>query len=73
MIFALTICLGLAALALRYSGTIEAIILLTQACLIVIMVTILEFSGRRSLARSWQPSTILPSSLLRRSREGRSQ
>ncbi len=48
MIFALTVCLGLAALALRYSGTIEAVILLTQACLIVIMVTILELSGRRS-------------------------
>ncbi|MEW6245974.1 MAG: MraY family glycosyltransferase [Nitrospirota bacterium] len=48
MIFALTICLGLAALALRNAGTIEAIILLTQACLIVIMVTILELSGRRA-------------------------
>lgn len=47
MIFALTICLGLAALTLRSAGTIEAILLLTQACLIVIMVTILEVSGRR--------------------------
>jgi UDP-GlcNAc:undecaprenyl-phosphate GlcNAc-1-phosphate transferase len=48
MIFILTICLGLAALALRHAGTLEAILLLTQACLIVIMVTILELSARRS-------------------------
>ena len=47
MIFTLTICLGLAALALRHAGTSEAILLLTQACLIVIMVTILELSTRR--------------------------
>lgn len=47
MIFTLTICLGLAALALRHAGTTEAILLLTQACLIVIMVTILELSARR--------------------------
>lgn len=47
MIFVLTICLGLSALALRQAGTIEAILLLTQACLIVIMVTILELSARR--------------------------
>ncbi len=47
MIFVLTICLGLSALALRHAGTIEAILLLTQACLIVIMVTILELSARR--------------------------
>jgi len=47
MIFLLTICLGLSALALRQAGTLEAILLLTQACLIVIMVTILELSARR--------------------------
>lgn len=47
MIFTLTTCLGLAALALRRAGTGEAILLLTQACLIVIMVTILELSARR--------------------------
>lgn len=47
MIFTLTTCLGLAALALRQAGTTEAILLLTQACLIVIMVTILELSARR--------------------------
>ena len=47
MIFALTICLGLAAMVLRKAGTAEAILLLTQACLIVIMVTILEHAGRR--------------------------
>ncbi|MGQ0809801.1 MAG: glycosyltransferase family 4 protein [Nitrospiraceae bacterium] len=47
MIFVLTICLGLAALALRQAGTTEAIFLLVQACLIVTMVTILELSARR--------------------------
>lgn len=47
MIFTLTICLGLSALALRRAGIGEAILLLTQACLIVMMVTILELSTRR--------------------------
>lgn len=47
MIFLLTICLGLAALALRHAGTIEAVLLLLQAGLIVAMVTLLEVSGRR--------------------------
>jgi UDP-GlcNAc:undecaprenyl-phosphate GlcNAc-1-phosphate transferase len=47
MIFTLTICLGLSALALRRADTGEAILLLTQACLIVMMVTILELSTRR--------------------------
>jgi hypothetical protein len=47
MIFLLTICLGLAALALRHAGTAEALLLLVQACLIVAMITILEWSGRQ--------------------------
>jgi UDP-GlcNAc:undecaprenyl-phosphate GlcNAc-1-phosphate transferase len=47
MIFLLTICLGLAALALRHAGTTEAVFLLLQAGLIVAMVTLLEISGRR--------------------------
>ena len=47
LIFTLTICLGLAAMVLRKAGTGEAILLLTQAALIVIMVTILEHAGRR--------------------------
>jgi UDP-GlcNAc:undecaprenyl-phosphate/decaprenyl-phosphate GlcNAc-1-phosphate transferase len=46
MICILTICLGLAALALRHAGTAEALLLLLQACLIVAMITILEWSGR---------------------------
>ena len=46
MIFLITICLGLAALALRHAGTAEAL-LLVQACLIVAMITILEWSGRQ--------------------------
>ncbi|MDZ4733683.1 MAG: hypothetical protein SGJ16_08870 [Nitrospirota bacterium] len=47
MICLMTICLGLAALALREAGTAEALLLLVQACLIVIMITILEWSGRQ--------------------------
>lgn len=47
MIFLMTICLGLAALALRHAETAEALLLLVQACLIVAMITILEWSGRR--------------------------
>ncbi len=47
MIFLLTICLGLAAVALRHAGPMEAVLLLLQAGLIVAMVTLLEISGRR--------------------------
>ena len=47
MICLMTICLGLAALALRDAGTSEALLLLVQACLIVAMITILEWSGRQ--------------------------
>jgi UDP-GlcNAc:undecaprenyl-phosphate GlcNAc-1-phosphate transferase len=47
MICLMTICLGLAALALRYAGPAEAMLLLLQACLIVVMITILEWSGRQ--------------------------
>ncbi|MEK7236346.1 MAG: MraY family glycosyltransferase [Nitrospirota bacterium] len=49
MICLMTICLGLAALALRHAGTAEAVLLLVQACLIVVMITILEWSGRQKL------------------------
>ena len=48
MIFVLTICLGLAAIVLRKVGTAEAIMLLAQATLILIMITILEHQGRQS-------------------------
>jgi UDP-GlcNAc:undecaprenyl-phosphate GlcNAc-1-phosphate transferase len=47
MIWVLTICLGLAAIVLRKAGTAEAIMLLVQAALILIMITILEHQGRR--------------------------
>ena len=47
MVFLLTICLGLSAMALRHAGLQEAVLLLMQAGLIVGMVTILELSGRR--------------------------
>ena len=47
MIFLMTICLGLAALALRHAETSEALLLLVQACLIVGMITILEWTGRQ--------------------------
>lgn len=46
MIFLFTICLGLAALALRHAGTMEAVLLLLQAGLIAAMITVLEISGR---------------------------
>jgi UDP-GlcNAc:undecaprenyl-phosphate GlcNAc-1-phosphate transferase len=46
MICLMTICLGLAALALRHAETAEALLLLLQAALIVVMITILEWSGR---------------------------
>lgn len=46
MIFLLTICLGLSAMALRHAGLQEAVLLLIQAGLIVAMITLLEVSGR---------------------------
>ena len=46
MICLMTICLGLSALALRHAGTTEALLLLAQAGLIVVIITILEWSGR---------------------------
>ena len=48
--------------ALRQAGTNEAILLLTQACLIVIMVTILELSARLPVAAPnvhYSPTEIL--------------
>ncbi|MDA2910058.1 undecaprenyl/decaprenyl-phosphate alpha-N-acetylglucosaminyl 1-phosphate transferase [Nitrospiraceae bacterium AH_259_D15_M11_P09] len=48
MIFVLTICLGLAAMVLRHADTADAVMLLAQAVLILLMVTILE-RGRRSV------------------------
>lgn len=47
MIFALTIALGLAAIVLRKAGTTEALLLLAQATIIIVMFTILEQRGRR--------------------------
>jgi hypothetical protein len=43
----MTICLGISALALRHAGPTEALLLLLQAGLIVIIITILEWSGRQ--------------------------
>jgi len=48
LIFALVITLGLAAIVLRKADTTEAVLLLAQAALIVIMVTILEQYARRA-------------------------
>lgn len=48
MIFVLTICLGLAAMVLRHADTADAVMLLAQAVLILLMMTILE-RGRGSL------------------------
>jgi UDP-GlcNAc:undecaprenyl-phosphate GlcNAc-1-phosphate transferase len=46
MIFALTISLGLAAMLLRKADILEAIMLLAQATLLVLVITILEHRGR---------------------------
>lgn len=46
MIFLLTICLGLSAMALRPAGLQQAVFLLIQAGLIVAMITLLGVSGR---------------------------
>ncbi|MGH7204759.1 MAG: glycosyltransferase family 4 protein [Nitrospiraceae bacterium] len=45
-IFTLNICLGLAAMVLRKANTAEALMLLLQAALIVIIITFLEYRGR---------------------------
>ena len=50
-IFTLTICLGLAAMVLRKANTAEALMLLLQAVLIVIIVTFLEYRGRPGYRR----------------------
>jgi UDP-GlcNAc:undecaprenyl-phosphate GlcNAc-1-phosphate transferase len=46
MIFSITVSLGLAAIVLRKADTVEAIMLLAQAALLVIIVTVLEHRGR---------------------------
>ena len=52
MIFTLTICLGLGAMALRKNDAPEAIMLLAQASLMVIIITILEYRGRLHYSQS---------------------
>ncbi|GKS58664.1 undecaprenyl-phosphate alpha-N-acetylglucosaminyl 1-phosphate transferase [Nitrospira sp.] len=46
MIFGLTTCLGLAAIVLRKAGTVEALLLLAQAAIMVAILTVLEQRGR---------------------------
>ena len=48
-IYLLSICLGLAAMALRNASTIDALILILQAAIIVGIVTILERKGNKQL------------------------
>lgn len=64
MIFTLTICLGLGAMALRKTDAPEAVMLLVQAGLIVIIITILEYRGRLHYSQSSKndPSEIVDSS-----------
>ncbi len=50
-IYLLTLCLGTSAVVLRYARSIDAILLLFQAAIIVVLVTILERRGR-SLSNS---------------------
>jgi len=45
VIFLITICLGLGATALRYARTIDALLLILQAIIIVFLVTILQRKG----------------------------
>lgn len=52
MIFTLTICLGLGAMALQKTDAPEAIMLLAQASLMVIIITILEYRGRLHYSQS---------------------
>lgn len=50
-IYLLTLCLGTSAVVLRYARSIDAILLLFQAAIVVVLVTILERRGR-SLSKS---------------------
>jgi UDP-GlcNAc:undecaprenyl-phosphate GlcNAc-1-phosphate transferase len=47
LIFSLSISMGLAAVALRNARTLEAVLLLLQAAIIVVIVSILEHAGNR--------------------------
>ncbi|MGH7256507.1 MAG: hypothetical protein ACREI3_12110, partial [Nitrospirales bacterium] len=63
VIFTLTICLGLAAMVLRRADTAEAIMLLTQAVLFVMIITILEHRDRQDFKHDrWQRSEAEPGS-----------
>ncbi len=48
-IYLLSICLGLAAIALRRANAIDALVLILQAAIIVVIVTILERRGNKLL------------------------
>ncbi len=48
-IYGLSICLGLAAIALRNARTVDALLLIGQAVIITLLVTILEHEGNRRL------------------------
>jgi UDP-GlcNAc:undecaprenyl-phosphate/decaprenyl-phosphate GlcNAc-1-phosphate transferase len=47
LVFLFAICTGLAAIALVHANTMEAVILITQAVLIVVIFSILEHAGNR--------------------------
>ena len=47
LIFFLSICMGLAAMALSKARTLEAVLLILQAAIIVVIVSILEHAGNR--------------------------
>jgi hypothetical protein len=48
-IYLLSICLGLAAIALRRANAMDALVLILQAAIIVMIVTILEREGNKRL------------------------
>jgi len=45
-IYLLSVCLGISAIALRNARTVDALVLLVQACVFVVLITILERRGR---------------------------
>ncbi len=45
-IYLLSVCLGISAIVLRNARTIDAMVLLVQACVFVVLITILERRGR---------------------------
>jgi UDP-GlcNAc:undecaprenyl-phosphate GlcNAc-1-phosphate transferase len=48
-IYMMGLCLGISAVSLRHAGAVEALLLLVQAAIMVLLITVLEKKGRRVL------------------------